>query len=84
MQLSRRYAITTLVGDQQFDARGGPGNPYGGLANWDIEVPHIYGTFDAIYKWNIPLGSTTQQPRCSQYFPPKTSGGVEATEGLVG
>ena len=80
VQLSRRYAIATLVSDQLFDARGGPGNPYGGLANWDIEVPYVYGTFDSVYRWNIPLGSGTQQPRCSQYFPPRVSGGMDAAE----
>lgn len=80
VQLSRRYTISTLVADQLSDARGGPGNPYGGLANWDIEVPHIYGTFDNIYKWDIPLGATTQQKRCTDYFPPKVSGGMDATE----
>lgn len=78
VQLSRRYSISTLVGDQFFDPHCGPGNHYCGMANWDIEVPHVYGIFDAIYKWNIPLGATTQQPRCRQYSAPRTSGGVEA------
>lgn len=80
VQLSRRYTIAPLVGDQFFDSRGGPGNPYGGMANWDIEVPHIYGIFDSIYKWNIPLGATTQQKRCTDYFPLKVSGGMDPTE----
>lgn len=80
VQLSRRYTISPLVANQTSDARGGPGNPYGGLANWDIEVPHIYGTFDSIYKWNIPVGATTQKPRCSQYFQPKVSGGLPASD----
>lgn len=80
VQLSRRYSISTLVSDQRFDARGGPGNPYGGLANWDIEVPHIYGIFDSIYLWNVSSGATTQQPRCSQYFLPRVSSGLDPTE----
>lgn len=80
VQLSRRYTISTLVGDQFFDQRGGPGNPYGGMANWDIEVPYVYGIFDSNFRWNIPLGATTQQPRCSQYFPPRVSGGMDPTE----
>jgi RHS repeat-associated protein len=71
VQLSRRFTIGALTDNQQVDPRGGPGNPYGGLANWDIEAPHIYGTFDETFKWNIPATSTTQQPRCSQYFGPR-------------
>lgn len=80
VQLSRRYTISPLVANQTADLRGGPGNPYGGLANWDIEVPYIYGTFDAFYKWDIPVGASTQQPRCSTFFGPKVSSGLPQTD----
>ncbi len=80
VQLSRRYSISTLVDSQLFDARGGPGNPYGGLGNWDIEVPHIHGTFDAVYLWNYPLGATTQQPRCSDFWVPQAGEGFAPTD----
>lgn len=81
VQLSRRYTVTALTDGQRDDPRGGPGNPYGGLANWDIEVPHIYGTFDDTFKWNVPATSTTQQPRCSQYFAPRVSSpGLDVSE----
>lgn len=80
VQLSRRYTISTLVDSQLFDARGGPGNPYGGMGNWNIEVPHIYGTFDSGYLWNLPLGATTQQPRCSEFWQPQAREGFEPTD----
>lgn len=80
VQLSRRYTIAPLTDNQAFDPLGGPGNPYGGLANWDIEVPHIYGTFDSFYKWDMPFGGTARQPRCSQPFQPGVSGALDYTE----
>ncbi len=80
VQLSRRYTISSLVDSQLFDVRGGPGNPYGGMGNWDIEVPHIYGTFDSTYLWNLPLGATTQQPRCSEYWLPQVLEGFDVTD----
>ncbi|MDC8014373.1 hypothetical protein [Tahibacter soli] len=71
VQLRRRFVVSALVPDQAHDPRGGPGNAFGGLANWDIEVPYVYGTFDSHYGWNIPLGASSQQPRCSQNFAPR-------------
>ncbi|HVJ62057.1 MAG TPA: hypothetical protein VM555_05020, partial [Tahibacter sp.] len=77
VQLARRFVVTSLVADQAFASNdgGGVGNPYGGLANWDIEVPYIWGVFDAQYGWDIPHTepdiNPVAKPRCSQHFLPK-------------
>ena len=71
VQLRRRFVVTALVPDQAHDVKGGPGNTFGGLGNWDIEVPYVYGTFDNFYGWNISPGSDFQRPRCSQNFVPR-------------
>ena len=80
VQLSRRLTIAPQVDGEVYDARGGPGNPYGGLANWSIEVPHIYGIFDSTYGWTIPVGALQQQPRCRTYFDPRVSSGLAVRE----
>ncbi|MDH5824647.1 RHS repeat protein [Luteimonas sp. RD2P54] len=45
--------------------------PYGGAGDWDIDVPHISGTFDGAYGWNI--GTSGERPRCSSNFGPRTN-----------
>ncbi|HJU39623.1 MAG TPA: RHS repeat domain-containing protein, partial [Tahibacter sp.] len=80
VQLRRRFVVTPLARDQAYDGNGGPNNPYGGLGNWDIEVPMISGTFDQTYGWDFSPDLATRRPRCSQYFTPRTSvPGVDAT-----
>ena len=71
VQLRRRFVVSALVPDQAHDPRGGPGNAFGGLANWDVEVPYVYGTFDSNYGRNVPTTSDIQQPRCAQNFAPR-------------
>ncbi len=74
VQLRRRFVITSLMQDQSWDAAGSVGNAYGGLSNWDIEVPYIYGIFDATNKWDVSDGhANPSNSRCKQYFNPKVS-----------
>lgn len=78
VQLRRRFAVSLLTKDSLKDPNGGIGNPYGGIGNWDVEVPYIYGTFDADKKWNKTLSGYTG--RCSTPFVPDVVTGFEATE----
>ncbi|HJU41066.1 MAG TPA: RHS repeat-associated core domain-containing protein [Tahibacter sp.] len=68
VQLRRRFVVTPLMQNQAWDAAGNVGNPYGGISNWDIDVPYIYGIFDATNKWDVTAAGST--PRCTSYFLP--------------
>ena len=74
VQLRRRFVVSALMNDQLSDNAGGRGNPYGGLGNWDIEVPHIYGVFDLQIGWDTrsSSGGPAGTPRCTNYFQPGT------------
>lgn len=65
VSFSRRLNIRPIA------VMGQPPEKYGGLADWDIEVPHISGTFDGAYGWNITAGGKAAG-RCSTNFYPRT------------
>jgi RHS repeat-associated protein len=78
VQLRRRFSVSMLTKGAVKDSNGGIGNPYGGIGNWDVEVPYIYGTFDLAKKWNpVEPGQTG---RCSTPFVPGVKTGFEATD----
>lgn len=81
VQLRRRFAVSLLSEGQFWDYLGSPGSPYGGIGNWDVEVPYIAGVFDSQYKWDRPDWSPTTLPRCSTPFMPSASQpGLSATD----
>jgi len=49
---------------------GLPPKNYGGVGDWNIDVPYISGVFDSAYGWNVTAGG--QKPRCSTIFYPST------------
>jgi RHS repeat-associated protein len=63
VQLSRRLKIARLA--KVIDA------PYGGLGNWDIDVPYLSGVFPGNDKWGVVGGTTS--PRCSSSYMPSVS-----------
>lgn len=55
--LTRRFSVA---------AQNSP-TAYGGFGIWDVDVPHLSGTFaTGNRKWDVGYGGTTQ--RCSQFF----------------
>ena len=60
VQLRRRFKVESR---KQVEGLGmfGP---------WDIDVPYVYGTFDAIYKWDTASSGSTN--RCSTNWIPRT------------
>lgn len=67
VQLRRRLKI-----DSKKDA-----HPLGGFGAWDIDVPHIYGSFDGINVWN--QGASWNQ-RCSRMWYPNAVGSFEVSD----
>lgn len=66
VQLKRRFSIAPLP-DNAIGIE-----PFGGFGNWEVDVPHISGVFDAWYGWDKgSLG--TPVARCSSSFMPATS-----------
>lgn len=63
VRLQRRLAI------QSFKDR----DPWGGFGSWDIDVPHIQGTFTSVDKWNVGYNGTQ---RCSQAFTPRVPSNI--------
>lgn len=59
VRLQRRLAV------QSFKDR----DPWGGFGSWDVDIPHIQGTFTLTDKWNVSSNGATQ--RCGQLFTPK-------------
>lgn len=53
----------------KIEPRGDNTESIGGFGVWDIDVPYLYGVFDATYKWNQAGNGATA--RCSQYWYPK-------------
>lgn len=57
------------------------------FADWDIEIPHLYGTFSAS-GWVVPGASGSATTRCTQYGPPPgvtvTGGSFSASEFWAG
>ncbi|MEN5367431.1 RHS repeat protein [Stenotrophomonas sp. TWI273] len=43
---------------------------YGGVGDWNIDVPYISGVFDSAYGWNVTVGM--RKPRCTDIFYPYT------------
>jgi RHS repeat-associated protein len=68
MQLARRFKV---------DSRKA-GDPLGGFGAWDIDVPHLSGTFTGTGKWNTGLGGSTQ--RCSTAWQPPLVANFERHE----
>jgi len=61
VQLRRRFKVESKK----------EGHPLGGFGIWDIDVPHIYASFDDTNRWNQG-GAFTQ--RCSQQWYPSPIG----------
>jgi RHS repeat-associated protein len=67
VQLRRRLKI-----ESKKDA-----HPLGGFGAWDIDVPHIYATFDGLQLWNQGASHTQ---RCSQMWYPGPVGSFEVSD----
>ncbi|MEP6906589.1 MAG: hypothetical protein ABI858_01195 [Pseudoxanthomonas sp.] len=73
MKLTRSFSVELVVfgsGAPGFDAS------LGGAANWTIDVPHVSGTFDAVYNWEGTAaggGLVVVDSRCSQKIWPKVN-----------
>lgn len=59
VQLRRRFKVESMKEVE----------PLGGFGVWDLDVPYMYGTFDALYKWNTSGNGVTG--RCSQNWLPE-------------
>jgi len=65
VELRRKFAI-----EDRRELSDGP-NPkghLGGLAEWDLDIPHLSGTFKATVGWKVAGSSPTQ--RCSSTYAP--------------
>lgn len=62
VQLRRRLPVIAQPANTFIDE-------FGGVGNWDIDVPYISGVFDANYRWNTIEG-VGYKPRCSTRFFP--------------
>jgi len=69
VRLQRRFRVESKKESETF----------GGFGAWDIEVPHMAGTFDAVFKWNIGANSTLVN-RCSQLWHPKAVAPIEVRD----
>lgn len=77
VQLRRRWAVTAIP-------RGVFHHPYGGIGNWDIDVPFITGTFDAGAGWRVPGFNGQVRSRCEYIFDPTVSNGFAPGELFAG
>jgi RHS repeat-associated protein len=70
VQLGRRFKVQVRH-HAQTTSRGhsSDAQPLGGFGDWDLEVPHIHGTFDAQYGWTG--GGPGGSARCSKPAVPK-------------
>lgn len=68
VRLSRRFKVESMKEVE----------PLGGFGVWDIDVPYMYGTFDARYLWNVSSNGASR--RCSQDWRPKTNHPVTLRE----
>jgi len=72
VQLGRRFKVQV-----QFTAALTSGGfssdivPLGGFGAWDIDVPYLYGMFDAAYEWRVGYNADTA--RCSGAFAPRVT-----------
>ena len=72
VKLGRRLSVG-VYGSASVPGNGMSPNPtpFGGFGKWDLSVPHLHGTFDGTYGWNVH-GSTL---RCTQSGPPRITEG---------
>lgn len=68
VQLRRRFRVESFKEVE----------PLGGFGNWDVDVPHLHGTFDGQYKWNTADNGSTA--RCSGRWYPRTTSPFEITD----
>jgi hypothetical protein len=61
VQLRRRFKVESMKEVE----------PLGGFGVWDLDVPHMYGTFHAAYKWDT--GANGEAGRCSENWLPNVN-----------